>query len=105
LIRSSTACRALETAELVISYLPQEIPLEVFGGLYHAPPETLKLAASQVAPSITRVMIVAHNPGMYELLNQFTEKIHPSRQPQLPVWNRNVLRGIKFFGSKPKLKF
>lgn len=105
LIRSSTACRALETAELVISYLPSEIPLEVFGGLYHAPPETLKLAASQVDASISRVMIVAHNPGMYELLSQFTEKDTPFPTAAIACLESECSSWYQFFGSKPKLKF
>lgn len=105
LIRCSTATRAKETAELVNCYLPKEVPLEVFGGLYHAPPETLKILAAQVDGSIGRVMIVAHNPGMYELLSQFTEKDTPFPTAAIACLETECESWQQFFSRKPKLKF
>ncbi len=105
LIRCSTACRALETAELVSSYLHTEVPLEVLGGLYHAPPETIKIVAAQVAPEITRLMIVAHNPGMYELLNEYTSVDTPFPTAAIACLEASAISWKVFFASPPKLKF
>lgn len=105
LICCSTACRALETAELVVSYLAKDVPMEVLGGLYHAPPETLKVVASQVAVDVSRVMIVAHNPGMYELLNQFTAKNTLFPTAAIACLEAESSSWGQFFSSQPHLKF
>lgn len=105
LILCSTACRALETAELVESYLTQEVPMEILGGLYHAPPETLKVVAAQVPADILRVMIVAHNPGMYELLNQFTVKDTPFPTAAIGCLEAESTSWGQFFSNQPQLKF
>ena len=105
LIRSSTATRALETAELVVSYFSNRIELEVLGGLYHAAPETLKVVAGQAPSEITRLMLVAHNPGLNELVNQYAE-----RDTLFPTAAIACLEGDSeswgtFFASGPKLRF
>jgi phosphohistidine phosphatase len=105
LVRCSTATRALETAELVIGFFSNKIELEVLGGLYHAPPETLRVVAGQSPREITRLMLVAHNPGLNELVNQYAD-----RDTLFPTAAIACLEGDSetwgtFFAAGPKLRF
>jgi phosphohistidine phosphatase len=104
-IRCSTACRARETADFVLNHLPKKIPIDVLGVLYHAPPETLKGVAAQVAPEVSRVLLVAHNPGMYELLNEFTSHDTPFPTAAIACLEAESSTWGDFFSREPQLKF
>jgi phosphohistidine phosphatase len=69
LIISSSAKRALSTAERVV--LASEYPDEVIvtRQFYHADPEDYRLVLQKLDDAIGTVLIVGHNPGMAELLS------------------------------------
>lgn len=79
LIITSSAERALTTAELVALSSEYETSLQVTRSLYHAGPETYLAQLRQVADVHQRVMVVGHNPGMEELVEELTG--HYERMP------------------------
>ncbi|MFQ5400457.1 MAG: histidine phosphatase family protein [Anaerolineae bacterium] len=72
LILSSTAERALATAEAVALDSGYEAEIEVLRRLYHAGPETYLDILRNMGDSVGRVMMVGHNPGMEELVTSLT---------------------------------
>jgi len=72
LIITSTAERALATAEAVALAGDYEGEIKVTRGFYHAGPETCLEALGAVPDEYERVMVVGHNPGMEELIEQLT---------------------------------
>ena len=73
LILSSTALRALTTAEYFAKaneILTANIIKHDF--LYHAPPERFVKAILQIPDEINTVAIFAHNPGITDFVNQLT---------------------------------
>jgi phosphohistidine phosphatase len=78
LILSSTAVRARETAEAVAKSSAYEGPVELLESFYLAPPGKLLAEASSRTPdSVVRLLLVAHNPGMEDLV----EILSGARQP------------------------
>lgn len=70
LIVSSTATRAARTAEAVADACGYGDDIVYTRALYHAPPEAyLSLLAELDAPA-ARIMVVGHNPGVEELLEE-----------------------------------
>ncbi len=79
LIISSSAKRALSTAELVANacyYLGEVTTTRSF---YHADPETYLSYLNKIDNELQIVMIVGHNPGIEELVSTFTG--HYERMP------------------------
>lgn len=72
LIISSTAERALTTAELVALAAGYEERIEVTRQFYHADPEDYVEVLAAVGDGYGRVMVVGHNPGMEELVEALT---------------------------------
>jgi phosphohistidine phosphatase len=72
LIITSSAERALTTAELVAVNSDYEASLRVTRSLYHADPDAYFAQLRQVDDSHQRVMVVGHNPGMEELVEELT---------------------------------
>ena len=72
LIITSTAKRALATAEAVALAGDYEGEIKMTRRFYHADPETYLEVLSAVPDAYERVMIVGHNPGMEELFEQIT---------------------------------
>ena len=70
LIISSSAERALTTAELAAISAGYEAEIQITRHLYHADPESYIELLQQVADSHERVIVVGHNPGMEELVEQ-----------------------------------
>ena len=67
LILSSTAIRALRTAELVAGSLPRTPRIAPIDGLYLAEPGEM-LAIIRAAPeAVKTLLLVGHNPGMEQL--------------------------------------
>jgi phosphohistidine phosphatase len=79
LIITSSAERALTTAELVALHSDYEASLQVTRALYHAGPESYLAQLRQVDEAHERVMVVGHNPGMEELVEELTG--HYERMP------------------------
>ena len=77
LILSSTARRARQTAEIVAdtSHYQDEVRLD--GELYAAPAETIIAVLQGVEDTVSSVMVVAHNPGLEELLEALTGEASP----------------------------
>ncbi|GIK55087.1 MAG: histidine phosphatase family protein [Chloroflexi bacterium] len=74
LIITSTAERALTTAELVALACDYGGELVTTGRFYHADPATYLELLQGVDDQYNRVMIVGHNPGMEELLYDLTDQ-------------------------------
>lgn len=72
LIFSSSAVRAITTAEAVADACDYEGDIRVTRWLYHAGTETFVEVLSQVPDRYERVMLVGHNPGSEELLEDLT---------------------------------
>ncbi len=79
LIITSTAERALSTAELVALNSNYEDSLQLTRSFYHAGPESYLAQLRQVDDAYQRVMVVGHNPGMEELVEELTG--HYERMP------------------------
>jgi phosphohistidine phosphatase len=68
-IISSTAVRAKQTAELVAQALSQKI-IEYKPELYHASPSTISEVIYSLDKNLQTVLIVCHNPGITDWVNQ-----------------------------------
>lgn len=72
LIISSTAKRALSTAEAVAQESGYESEIELARHFYHAWPGTFLESIRTIDDTYQRVMIVGHNPGLEELVEGLT---------------------------------
>lgn len=72
LIITSTAERALATAEAVALSSGYEGEIQYTRDFYHADPETYLEVLQTIGDQYRRVMIVGHNPGMEALVEQLT---------------------------------
>ncbi len=72
LIITSSAERALATAEAVALASGYEQEIRATRSFYHADPEAYLDVLRQLDDSLERVMVVGHNPGMEELLEELT---------------------------------
>lgn len=72
LVISSSARRALSTAEAAASASGFEGQIEVTRAFYHADPETYIERLKLLPNEIDRVLIVGHNPGVEMLLAELT---------------------------------
>ena len=67
-ILSSSATRAIATAQLTAEAANINSPIETVSDLYHANPIKLAAIVSQVPDSRERVLVVGHNPGLADWL-------------------------------------
>ncbi len=74
LMLSSSAKRALSTAELVAEACGYENEILVRRDLYHAAPEDYVEALHASGGSHSIVMVVAHNPGAEEIVELLTDE-------------------------------
>ena len=72
LILTSTAVRAHTTARLVVEASGFEGSIESLRSLYHGAPEDFIRALRALPDTYDRVLVVAHNPGLEELLEELT---------------------------------
>lgn len=77
LIISSTAERALTTAEMVAQAFDFDGELRTTRDFYLAGPPAYIETLNELPDSYARVMIVGHNPGMEELLSLLTDQDRP----------------------------
>ena len=76
LIIASSAVRTQATAQIVAKELGYEVDRIVINErLYAAEPDTLLAVIEGLDDALSRVMLVAHNPGLTELANHFNRKI------------------------------
>lgn len=75
LVRASSAVRARETATTFVRVmdLPQQ-SLRLERGLYLAAAETLLAAIRDTEAGVRHLMIVAHNPGLGDIAQQFAPR-------------------------------
>ena len=113
-IISSDATRAAETATLVGKGLNYAGQIELSSELYLASAETLLNATTACHESIKHLMLVAHNPGMTEFVNQLS-KITLDNLPtcgifcidfEIAAWSKisSTLPGQVHWYHYPKLK-
>lgn len=72
LIISSSAVRAKKTAEAVAQYSGYGHEIKVARSLYQADSSSYIGVLNSLAGNSDRVMVVGHNPGMEELLEELT---------------------------------
>ncbi|MFZ1397611.1 MAG: histidine phosphatase family protein [Candidatus Promineifilaceae bacterium] len=85
LIISSTAERALTTAELVALACDFEGELRTERHFYLAGPPTYVEILNELPDSYERVMVVGHNPGMEELVSLLTDSDRPMSTANVAV--------------------
>lgn len=85
LIISSTAERALTTAEMVALASEFEGELRTTKALYLAGPPGYIEVLNAVEDSFSRVMVVGHNPGMEELVSLLTDRERPMSTANVAV--------------------
>lgn len=69
-IISSSAVRALTTAELVADECGYEGAIKATRALYHADPETYYEVAAKLPDSVNSLLLVGHNPGIEAFLSK-----------------------------------
>lgn len=72
LIISSTATRAVDTAQLVMQHAEYEGDLLARRELYLAEPEAYVEVAQKLGGSAARLMLVGHNPGLEDLVGMLS---------------------------------
>ena len=62
----SEATRTVETAELILAQVERPVQIEARHDLYLASPPTLGACGRDCDAATQRLMLVAHNPGIWE---------------------------------------
>jgi len=96
MILSSSAVRAIRTAEAVAEVCGAEMPLVKHEELYLATSAAYIETTRYLAESFHRILLVGHNPGISDLLNQLTgcDALMPTAalaQIELPIEKWNAL--------------
>jgi phosphohistidine phosphatase len=89
-ILSSTALRARQTTDLVVEASGYDGEIRWMDDLYAAPPETILDSLREVPDTIQSVMVVAHNPGLSELVAWLTEEDEPMPTAALAQINLTI---------------
>lgn len=87
---SSTALRAAETARLVAEGLGWQGDFERTARLYHAEARALIDFARETSGAADSVMIVAHNPGMEELVSGLIGTLTPMPTAAVAVFRQDA---------------
>jgi phosphohistidine phosphatase len=77
LVLTSTAVRARSTAELVMYHGRFAVPLRAEHALYLADPQQILAVVRTSGGAHRRVLLVAHNPGLEELVQQLARHSPP----------------------------
>ncbi len=67
LVLCSTAQRAAETLDLVLTALASRPEISYLKTLYLAPPSRLLAVLRRQSPDRSRILLIAHNPGLHHL--------------------------------------
>jgi phosphohistidine phosphatase len=89
-LASSTALRAVETARLVAQAMAWAGDFERHAGLYHAEARKLIDFARDCPDDTDRLMIVAHNPGMEDLVGGLVGTLAPMPTAAVAVFRQDV---------------
>lgn len=97
LILTSTAVRARTTADLVAEYSGYEGSPRQVRSFYHGSPSAFVHALRALPAGYDRVLVVAHNPGLEELLEELTgeDEVLPTgalARVSLPITHWSQLR-------------
>jgi phosphohistidine phosphatase len=98
LIVASSAKRCRKTADHVIEHSGYRGETRITGDLYEAGDETLRGFLAKLDDGVTRLLLIAHNPGMEHLLQSLTGSYTPLTtaalaQIELPVDSWRELNG------------
>ena len=83
LVLCSSAARALQTAELVLPALGDEVTLEVERDLYEARPGDVVERIRRVEHDVSSVMVVGHNPTFADLVSSMVSEADASGRRRL----------------------
>lgn len=72
LILCSTAVRARQTLEELLKDCGAAPPIQELSALYHASPAAFLSVLQNVDSSLESVMVISHNPGLEQLLQEIT---------------------------------
>ena len=70
IVLCSTARRTRETLELIHDALGARVPVHLEPGLYLADAATLLARLHRIAAEVPSVLVIAHNPGLQELVEE-----------------------------------
>lgn len=84
-VLSSSAKRALDTAQAVIQASRSSVPLEVHRDLYLSSPNEYAEVLRHLPDRVERALVVGHNPDLEELLEQLTGA-HPTLPTAALAW-------------------
>ena len=92
LLASSSAVRALTTAELIAAEIDYESRLiEIEGQLYGAVPGEILRTVAGWEDDMGCAMLVAHNPGITDLVNHLTDSVISN----VPTCGIAVIRAVE----------
>ena len=74
LVLCSPALRAVQTARLTLSELPETPKIEFDERLYHAGSDDLLAILREVSDSFESIMIIGHNPGLHVFALDLVDK-------------------------------
>lgn len=92
LIISSSARRAYSTAQLLADECGYESEIEVTRDFYHAAPETYLEYVAFLPEDVNVVMVVGHNPGVEDLVEEFSDSWQRMPTAALAVIQLDVTR-------------
>ena len=99
-IISSTAARALATAELAAGVMPDAPEIETTRDLYMASPHTYLDVIADYGHGTNRLMVVGHNPGITALVTRLTGRLEEMPTAALAVIELDIedwdeIQGVK----------
>lgn len=100
LIITSSAKRAATTAELVALELSLDSDIRYTEMLYLADPDTYIRLARQLGDDIETLLMVGHNPGIQELVEQLTDQEEEMSTAALVYIRAPIRKWSEFGGGK-----
>ena len=91
LVLCSSARRARETLEPIMAAMGPGVDVRVEDGLYGASAPELLARLRELAPPVTPVLIVAHNPGLHDLALGLARDAGPELPAKFPTGALAVL--------------
>lgn len=95
-IISSTAVRAITTAEILAEHLKPTPTVVPHRDLYLADPEEYYQALRLLGDPCERVMVVGHNPGLEELVEQLSGEFHRMPTAAIAVFDVAIREWAQF---------
>lgn len=98
---SSSSVRTRETAALVLPELKPAPSVEFFDDLYHADVPTLTGVIQRADPQIEMLMVLAHNPGMEQMISSLKGQFEELPTSGLAVFQLDILGWDTFHANTP----